>query len=100
MACGSVEELEEERRPLYVACTRARTILEVFMAVALPPQPSPPDRCPQLVPAFRFLTTELRRLMREETTAGADATEASPDRAPMHGVATTEVDRLLDELWA
>ena len=100
MATGSVEELEEERRLLYVACTRARTILEVSWPLRYHHNRQHPTDAHSWSQRSRFLTTELRRLMREETTTGAEATEPTPDRAPMHGVATTEVDRLLDELWA
>ena len=101
MACGSVEELEEERRLLYVACTRARTMLEVSWPLRYHHNRHHPTDAHSWSQRSRFLTTELRRLTREETTTAADVvTEPAPDRGPMHGVATREVDVLLDELWA
>ena len=51
MATGSVEELEEERRLLYVAVHPRPQRARAELAAALPPQPQAPHRQPRLGPA-------------------------------------------------
>jgi DNA helicase-2/ATP-dependent DNA helicase PcrA len=98
MACGSVEDLEEERRLLYVACTRARTVLEVSWPLRYHHNRRHPTDAHSWAQRSRFLTTELRQLAREEVTAGAEVTQR-PVGASTGGAAATAVDALLTELW-
>ncbi len=99
MACGSVEELEEERRLLYVAVTRARSALEVSWPLRYHHNRRHPTDTHSWSQRSRFLTPQVRELMRAETTATAEADEQAPVGAPMAGVATAAVDRLLGDLW-
>ena len=97
MATGSVEELEEERRLLYVACTRARNVLELSW-----PQryhhnrKHPTDRHGWAQPS-RLLTPDVRSACDEET-AGPPVTDSEPV-AVGAGAATASVDALLADLW-
>ena len=100
MACGSVEELEEERRLLYVACTRARATLEVSWPLRYHHNRRHPTDAHSWSQRSRFLTDALRQLMRHETTTAADVEHAAPARRPMHGAATAAVDTLLGQLWS
>src|SRR5262249_5872125 len=98
MACRSVEELEEERRLLYVACTRARAVLELSWPLRHHHNRRHPTDAHSWSQRSRFLTTDLRRLVREETTTAAGAADPTAAPAPMDGVATRAVDSLLTEL--
>jgi DNA helicase II / ATP-dependent DNA helicase PcrA len=100
MATGSVEELEEERRLLYVACTRARSVLEVSWPLRYHHNRRHPTDTHSWSQRCRFLTPAVRDLMRAENTATADVTSDAPVAARMQGAATTAVDALLSDLWA
>jgi DNA helicase-2/ATP-dependent DNA helicase PcrA len=98
MAAGSVEELEEERRLLYVAATRARTALELSWPRRYHHNRRHPTDTHSWSQLSRFLTPDVRGLMRTEMTITADSHDLEPD-APMGGAATAAVDRLLSDLW-
>lgn len=73
MSCGSAEEIDEERRLLYVACTRARDWLAVTVPLRYYTQPSGgSDRHGYAQPS-RFLTPAVRRCFEPEQAAMADA---------------------------
>ena len=97
MATGSVEELEEERRLLYVACTRARNVLELSW-----PQryhhnrKHPTDRHGWAQPS-RFFSADVRAAC-DEATTGPPVIEHEPV-AVGAGTATASVDALLADLW-
>ena len=71
MATGSVEELEEERRLLYVACTRARNVVELSWPQRYHHNRKHPTDNHGWAQPSRFLTPELRRLTHEETTTAS-----------------------------
>ncbi len=97
MATGSVEELEEERRLLYVACTRARTALEVSWPLRYHHNRRHPTDTHSWSQRCRFLTPGVRELMHAETTVAAEASPPTPAR--LNGAATAAVDALLSDLW-
>jgi DNA helicase-2/ATP-dependent DNA helicase PcrA len=99
MACGAVEDLEEERRLLYVACTRARSALEVSWPLRYHHNRRHPTDAHSWSQRSRFLTPAVRALMRPETTPTAEADERAPAGAPMSGAAAASVDALLGDLW-
>ena len=84
MATGSVEEIEEERRLLYVAVTRAKDELHLvvpqrFYAVG---QARTGDRYVR-VPRSRFIGEAMLGLF--EIAAGPGSTERSPAVRPLPG---------------
>src|SRR6185312_9925793 len=99
MAAGSVEELEEERRLLYVACTRARTALELSWPLRYHHNRRHPTDAHSWAQLSRFLSPSARALMRTETTGTTAGRDDSPSDGPMTGAATAAVDGLLSELW-
>jgi DNA helicase-2/ATP-dependent DNA helicase PcrA len=94
MACGSAEEIEEERRLLYVAVTRARQKLRLYVPVRYYHRPHGSDDIHGYGKASRFLTKsvqdscEVVRLDERELTAPG-AAGAVPHRI------TVSVDALL-----
>jgi DNA helicase-2/ATP-dependent DNA helicase PcrA len=97
MATATVEEVEEERRLLYVACTRARNALEINW-----PQryhhnrKHATDRHGWAQPS-RFLTADVRALCADEV-AGPPIADEEP-RPATAGSALASVGALLDDLW-
>ena len=85
MACGSAESIEEERRLLYVAITRARRRLHLYVPVRYYHRPHGRDDAHGFGKASRFLTPAVRETCEIVTldepvampTAGG---EASPRR--------------------
>jgi DNA helicase-2/ATP-dependent DNA helicase PcrA len=96
MATGSVEELEEERRLFYVACTRARNALEISWPLRYHHN--------RQHPTDRHGWAQLSRLITPEVGALLDAASAGPvvpDDPPVSGsAAVAAVDARLAELWA
>jgi DNA helicase-2/ATP-dependent DNA helicase PcrA len=101
LACGTVEELEEERRLLYVACTRARTVLEISWPLRYHHNRRHLTDAHSWAQRSRFLTPAVREVMRAEATATASDDGASSVRParPMTGPVVASVDALLGELW-
>jgi DNA helicase-2/ATP-dependent DNA helicase PcrA len=60
MACGSAEGVEEERRLLYVALTRARQRLALYVPVRYYHRPKGVDDAHGYGKASRFLTAEVQ----------------------------------------
>jgi DNA helicase-2/ATP-dependent DNA helicase PcrA len=96
MATGSVEELEEERRLLYVACTRARNVLELSWPQRYHHNRKHPTDNHGWAQPSRLLGPAVRAVCDEEQ-AGAPVIEESPVAV---GVAVAAVDALLDDLWS
>ncbi len=94
LATGSVEELEEERRLFYVACTRARNVLEISWPLRYHHN--------RQHPTDRHGWAQMSRLVSPAVQALVDAVEvgpAVPDDAPLAGVAVAAVDDRLSALW-
>ncbi|HKA05503.1 MAG TPA: ATP-dependent helicase [Acidimicrobiales bacterium] len=95
MATGSVEELEEERRLFYVACTRARNVLEISWPLRYHHN--------RQHPTDRHGWAQLSRLVNPDVDALLDSTTAAPpipDDPPSDGGAVATVDVRLNALWA
>jgi DNA helicase-2/ATP-dependent DNA helicase PcrA len=92
MALGSPAGLDEERRLFYVAATRARDQLWLYVPLRMPHHRRARDDRHSLAPASRFLTGDVLGLLEvEELTPGRPTAPAYP------GEATVRVD--LDGLW-
>ncbi len=78
MACGSAEGIEEERRLLYVAVTRARRQLRLYVPVRYYHRPRGIDDAHGYGKPSRFLTAELRgtcdAITRDDAAAPAPET--------------------------
>jgi DNA helicase II / ATP-dependent DNA helicase PcrA len=100
LACGSDEEIEEERRLFYVALTRAREYLEVYVPLCYYTQPrSPFDRYGWAQPS-RFLTPGVRACFEERSAAGRAADEPAEGQRPdQGGFGSAEIRASLESLW-
>ncbi len=112
MSTGSVEEIEEERRLLYVALTRARDWLYVccpFRYHAVPRRHADPYGYAQV---SRFLTPHVRTAMLSESvewhladTGDASRSDGDPDGAgpgppgPGRAVTVADIRSGLKRLW-
>jgi DNA helicase-2/ATP-dependent DNA helicase PcrA len=102
MATGDPEGIEEERRLLYVAVTRARSVLEVNVPLRYHHRRRPLADAHSFAQVSRFLSPAVRGLMDEVHAEGRPRFDdgAGPDGAPAvvdGGLAG--VDRMLADLW-
>jgi DNA helicase-2/ATP-dependent DNA helicase PcrA len=102
MATGDAEGIEEERRLLYVAVTRARSALEVNVPLSYHYKRRPLTDAHGYAQVSRFLSPAVRALMDEIHTEGRPGTDDGPD--PRAEVALVDgglagVDRMLADLW-
>jgi DNA helicase II / ATP-dependent DNA helicase PcrA len=95
MATGDEDEIEEELRLFYVALTRAREHLSVYVPLRYYHGGPSGDRHSYAQPS-RFLTSEVRALL-DEVPALEETQEDAP--AIVAGGAGAAVDRLLGELF-
>jgi DNA helicase II / ATP-dependent DNA helicase PcrA len=79
MACGSAEGIEEERRLLYVAVTRARRQLRLYAPVRYYHRPRGIDDAHGYGKPSRFLTEAVRRTC--EAITLDDTAAPAPDGA-------------------
>jgi DNA helicase-2/ATP-dependent DNA helicase PcrA len=97
MATGSVDELEEERRLFYVACTRARNVLEVSWPLRYHHNRQYPTDRHGWAQLSRLITPEVQTLVDTEH-AGPPVPDDGP--TPLDGAAVAAVDARLAALWA
>jgi DNA helicase-2/ATP-dependent DNA helicase PcrA len=109
MACGDAESIEEERRLMYVAVTRARNSLEINFPrryhVARDQFRRNSDRH-LFAQVSRFLTPEVQTLMALDHAGAAVADDGGDGDVPRSsagdsgGAGMESVDRFLSGLWA
>ncbi len=93
MACGSAEEIEEERRLLYVAVTRARQTLNLYVPVRYYHRPHGTDDIHGFGKPSRFLTDRVRETCELVTLDQRDPSQGAAAATP-HRI-TVSVDALL-----
>jgi DNA helicase-2/ATP-dependent DNA helicase PcrA len=95
MATGTPQEIEEERRLLYVAMTRARDSLHLLQPHRFYTRGRPDGDFHVYVPRTRFIPGELGALFDRQVKGGRPVGEAA-DRANVVGV---DVGARLREMW-
>jgi DNA helicase II / ATP-dependent DNA helicase PcrA len=102
MATGDPEGVEEERRLLYVAVTRARSALEVNVPLRYHHKRRPLTDAHSFAQTSRFLSPAVRSLMDEVHVEGRPQFDDGPapgDAAMVDG-GLAGVDRMLADLWS
>jgi DNA helicase-2/ATP-dependent DNA helicase PcrA len=95
MACSSAEEIEEERRLFYVACTRARDHLYVTVPLRYyVVGKGPTDRHGYAQPT-RFVTERMKPLFAHETAGTPEDADT-----PAGGGAAADVRARVKRMWA
>jgi DNA helicase-2/ATP-dependent DNA helicase PcrA len=97
MATGSEEGVEEERRLLYVAMTRAKDALHVYFPLRYYRRPRGLEDPHAYAQLTRFIPPSVREHFDEQVSVGA-ADEQDPVHAGGIG-APAEVDAFLSSLW-
>ena len=97
MAAGSVEEIEEERRLFYVACTRARNRLYVTHPLRYYTQPWAASDRHGYAQRSRFLTEAVLREFVEEQAAPASRGD---DDEPLERATTVSIRAGIRALWS
>jgi DNA helicase-2/ATP-dependent DNA helicase PcrA len=96
MATGSAAEIEEERRLLYVACTRAREQLYVTHPLRYYTQPWNKADTHGFAQRSRFLTQAVAAHF-EQIQTGPE--QAEPDEGPLERVTTASIRAGVRSLW-
>jgi DNA helicase II / ATP-dependent DNA helicase PcrA len=103
MATGDLEGIEEERRLMYVAVTRARSVLEVNVPLRYHHRKRPLADAHSFAQASRFLSPAVRSLMDEAHVEGRpehdDAALGGADAQAVEG-GLAAVDGMLASLWS
>jgi DNA helicase-2/ATP-dependent DNA helicase PcrA len=102
MATGDAEGIEEERRLLYVAVTRARSVLEVNVPLRYHHRRRPLTDAHSYAQASRFLSPAVQALMdtaHTEGRPGCDDGPADADGPAVEG-GLAAVDSMLAGLWS
>jgi DNA helicase-2/ATP-dependent DNA helicase PcrA len=104
MATGDPEGIEEERRLLYVAVTRARSALEVNVPLRYHHKRRPLTDAHSYAQVSRFLSPAVRALMDDDHVEGRPAFDdragAGIDEAAVVDGGLAGVDRMLADLWS
>ena len=100
MATGDPEGIEEERRLLYVAVTRAKSVLEVNVPLRYHHKRRPLTDAHSYAQVSRFLSPAVRALMDEVHDEGRPAFDdvPCPETAVVDG-GLAGMDRTLADLW-
>ena len=96
MATGSAEEIEEERRLFYVACTRARDDLYVTYPLRYYTQPWNKADTHGFAQRSRFLSEAVAAHF-EQVQTGPEQTQ--PHEAPLERVTTASIRAGVRSLW-
>jgi DNA helicase-2/ATP-dependent DNA helicase PcrA len=97
MATGDEEDIEEERRLLYVAMTRARNDLHIYFPLRYYHRPSGLDDAHGYAQPSRFLMPAVHAYLDRGLTAGA---RVAPEAARSRGQGDARaVDAFLESLW-
>jgi len=104
MATGDPEGIEEERRLLYVAVTRAKSALEVNVPLRYHHRRRPLADAHSYAQVSRFLSPAVRELMDEVHVEGRPAYDDGLGACPAGEVTVVDgglagVDRMLADLW-
>jgi DNA helicase-2/ATP-dependent DNA helicase PcrA len=97
MALGSSTGLEEERRVFYVALTRARNALHLYVPERYHHHPRGGDDRHSWAQPSRFLSDAVRSHCDQITERGG---RSAPDTAPLQLDTSERVSTLLDGLWS
>lgn len=97
MATGDAASIEEERRLLYVAMTRARDVLEVYFPLRYHRRPRGVGDAHAYSQLTRFIPDGVRGLF-DDRVAGDDSLSVGESDSGSAG--TAAVDEALRELWA
>jgi len=98
MATGNPEEIEEERRLLYVAMTRARDVLHVYFPLRYYHRPRGLEDGHNYAQLTRFLPRAIQDLFDRRTEYLATEADADPSPTAVVG-STAGVDEFLSALW-
>jgi DNA helicase II / ATP-dependent DNA helicase PcrA len=99
MATGSAEEIEEERRLLYVAMTRAKDVLEIYFPLRYYRRGRPMDDAHSYAQLTRFIPPEVRALFDQRSTHAWEDEERAPSDITRR-VGREAVDGYLASLWS
>jgi DNA helicase-2/ATP-dependent DNA helicase PcrA len=101
MATGSADEIEEERRLLYVAMTRAKDVLAVYFPLRYYRRGRPLDDAHSYAQLTRFIPDEVRSLFDRRATY-SDGEGSDEVVVPLGGqrVGREAVDAYLAGLWS
>jgi DNA helicase-2/ATP-dependent DNA helicase PcrA len=103
MATGNAEEIEEERRLLYVAMTRARDALHVYFPLRYYHRPRGLEDGHSYAQLSRFLTPDVRSHFDQDTTRAADTVQDDQDQVPAAddapGSGRERIEAFLAGLW-
>jgi DNA helicase-2/ATP-dependent DNA helicase PcrA len=99
MATGNDEEIEEERRLLYVAMTRARDALHVYFPLRYYHRPRGLEDGHNYAQLSRFLTPEVRTLFDERTGPGTEMLASGEESHAGDGSGRARVEAFLAGLW-
>jgi DNA helicase-2/ATP-dependent DNA helicase PcrA len=97
MSTGSEDGVEEERRLLYVALTRARNVLDVYFPLRYHRRPRGLDDAHGYAQLTRFLPADVLTTFDREGESAPPPDAGGAEPLP---VVVPAVDELLDDLWS